>query len=353
MGRGTDILDEALRHQVYLQRVASEVAERVRERVQNLTDQAIQLLDDAAEDLTGLDPDELDAMLAEAQDAQAQAMADALAELMPDLEKLAEHEAAYNAKALSLMTEGVRIKTVKASAAYEAALANPLAATGDLLETFIDDWSKKEVAAVNKLIRKGYAQGWTNEEMKRAVRGTKVAEYSDGLVAGIGWDADAVVRTSIMHVAGTARSELYARNSDVVVGEKFIATLERGTCPICRSLDGKEYAVGEGPIPPVHVCCRCMRIPVLAPEFAYLEEGATRSSEKGPAPASMTYYDWLKTQPAAFQDEALGPTRGQLFRGEGMTADKFNRLNMGRNFAPLTLEEMRRKEPGAFSRAGL
>lgn len=34
---------------------------------------------------------------------------------------------------------------------------------------------------------------------------------------------------------------------------------------------------------------------------------STRASQDGQVPASLSYFDWLKRQPAAFQDEALGP----------------------------------------------
>jgi hypothetical protein len=94
-------------------------------------------------------------------------------------------------------------------------------------------------------------------------------------------------------------------------------------------------------------------VPVLKEQYRYLSEGEERSAENGPVDANLTYYEWLKTQPAAFQDEALGKTRGQLMRDGGLSAERFGRLNLGRDFRPMTLDEMRKKEPAAFKRAGL
>lgn len=43
----------------------------------------------------------------------------------------------------------------------------------------------------------------------------------------------------------------------------------------------------------------------------------------GQVPAETTYQDWLKRQPAAFQDEVLGPARGKLFRSGEETVHSF------------------------------
>ena len=62
-----------------------------------------------------------------------------------------------------------------------------------------------------------------------------------------------------------------------------------------------------------------------------------------------SYNEWLRAQPAAFQDEALGATRGRLFREGRLDIQKFTDP-LGR---PLTLAELARKRPEAFERAGL
>jgi hypothetical protein len=69
--------------------------------------------------------------------------------------------------------------------------------------------------------------------------------------------------------------------------------------------------------------------------------------------ADLSYYDWLKQQPAAFQDKAIGPVRAKLFREGGLSIERFSELQLDRNFAPLTLAQMRALEPLAFERAGV
>lgn len=127
----------------------------------------------------------------------------------------------------------------------------------------------------------------------------------------------------------------------------------------CRSLDGQEFPLGKGPRPPFHINCRTTTVAVLDDRFAVLDEGGTRAArdpETGKVervPAKETYYGWLKKQPESVQDSILGPTRGALLRDGGLSAQRFAELQVGRRFEPLTLGQMRRLEPVAFTRAGL
>lgn len=99
--------------------------------------------------------------------------------------------------------------------------------------------------------------------------------------------------------------------------------------------------------------CRSTTVPVLDDSLDFLDEGASRASQDGPIDANTTYYSWLKRQNAAFQDSAIGPTRGKLLRDGGLTSDEFARLNLNRNFEPLTLAEMEAKAPEVFEMAGV
>jgi len=69
----------------------------------------------------------------------------------------------------------------------------------------------------------------------------------------------------------------------------------------------------------------------------------------------LSYYDWLKTQSDTpeFIVDALGKSRAALFLKGGLSSSEFARLNLGRNFEPLTLAEMRDKDPLAFMKAGI
>lgn len=245
---------------------------------------------------------------------------------------------------------------VTSAAAWQSARVAPVQATGKLLEPFMEGWANSTRDKVVGAVRNGYAQGKTIQQVLNVVRGTKGANYEDGLIGGtVRREMVAMIRTGIQHVAQNARQDLWTENSDVVEKYRWVSTLDSRTTEQCAALDGMEFKVGEGPVPPIHIGCRSTTIPVVSDSL--LSEGATRASKGAEGGAQidgdMTYYEWLKTQPAWFQDDAIGPSRAALLRDGGLSADAFARLSLGRNFEPLTLEEMREKAPQAFRRAGL
>jgi SPP1 gp7 family putative phage head morphogenesis protein len=267
-----------------------------------------------------------------------------------ELEPLAEYSAKLEKSQLEKnISNPPRFAEPTAELAYKRALDNPIQATGEGLLDFVDTWPEADVIRLNKMVRIGWAQGLTNTQMLRKL-------IDEGLER-TARDAAAVMQTAVQHVATQARLEFMEENSDLVEGYEWVSTLDNKTSQQCRSLDGNKYKPGKGPLPPIHIRCRSSIAPTLSKEFDFLDDGATRASSgaKGGAQvdAGLSYYEWLKTQPADFQNVALGPQRAKLFRDGGLSADRFATLNLSKNFEPLTLEEMRRIEPDAFKLAGV
>lgn len=69
----------------------------------------------------------------------------------------------------------------------------------------------------------------------------------------------------------------------------------------------------------------------------------------GQVPSATTYQEWMGRQDAAFQNEVLGVTKAQLFRGGKLTLDDF----VDRAGRELTLDELRRRFPRAFESGGV
>ena len=113
--------------------------------------------------------------------------------------------------------------------------------------------------------------------------------------------------------------------------------------PTCRSLDHTFMPIDKARYPPYHFNCRS--------SFEIVFDGYTkpkqRASEHGVV-KNQSYYEWLKGQSPAYQDEVLGKTRGKLFRDSGMSVEKFKSLQLDKNFKPLTLDQMKKLEPLAF-----
>ncbi len=119
-----------------------------------------------------------------------------------------------------------------------------------------------------------------------------------------------------------------------LLGVMWVATLDSRTCLRCMNLDGRVFAVNVGPRPPLHSSCRCGTTPII------------RGS---PKPTSPRFAEWLARQPSDVQDDALGATRGALYRRGGLAVGDFVN-NRGK---VMTLRALRRKEKDAFARAGV
>lgn len=284
------------------------------------------------------------------------------ADLFERLKAVSEYEASFEVGALNSVIESPDFEAVlpAPTQTWAAVKAAPLSVRdnngGKLLKPFVKDWTKKEREAVTGAIRRGFYEGQTNQQIIQAIRGTRANKYKDGLLAVTNRHAEAIVRTSVQHVASVARFQTWHANDDLVKGYQWVSTLDSRTTSQCRSLDGQVFKLKKGPKPPLHIRCRSTTAPVLDKRFSFLDEGATRSSAgdvKGYVDANQSYYDWLKKQSAKFQDEAIGPARGKLLREGGLTADRFRKLQLDKNLNPLTLDEMRKLEPLAFERAGI
>lgn len=350
--------DLAVRYQVLLERLKQHEVQDFA-KVFNQLDRATRdiLLGLAVEDLGKLTRKELNKVLAELRQTNLDLLTKAVEQFDENLAKIAAHSADFEVQTLRSVTETKRLKIVAIAdaAAYQEAVAQPISATGQLLETFSAEWTKGEVNRLNNVVQRAWGEGWTINQLAQAIRGTKKLNYKDGILATSRRNAEAIGRTAIQHTASSGRIAVWSANRDIVSGYIWVSTLDSRTTQICRSLDRRRFDLGAGPRPPAHINCRSTTIAEVNKDLGldFLDEGATRGSKFGEVDADLSYYDWLKQQPAAFQDEAIGKTRGALFRNGGLSADQFAALNLGRNFQPLTLDEMRKLAPVAFEKAGI
>ncbi len=279
-------------------------------------------------------------------------------EFTATLKALSRHATGLHAEALRLVwpTCAPAMATPTTAASWGATLASPVQAPGQQLEPFTECFTARAIAVIDRAIRVGIVQGVPTADIVRQLRGTKAANYRDGLISGIlKREGDAMVRTAIQHVNIQGQVAVADANKDLVKRYRWLSTLDNRTSQICRSLDGKIFAMGKGPLPPAHVNCRSF-ILLLVDDIDPTQgtKRASKGDEGGQqVDAALTYYDWLKTQPYSFQVDALGASRAALFRKGGLTAQQFAGLNLDKNFQPLTLEQMRKKNPAAFARAGL
>ena len=350
-------IDSSIRNMVLLERLKTGEAQKFAPFLVKIDQSIRERL--SGDELTGFNRARLDKLLKEVDTLLADILGGFTDQLQLDLMDIAQSQASFEAKLLT-NTLPVGISLDAAVPALQtlktAAFKNPLSIKGNgggkLLEPFIKDWSAAEVEKIRGAIRQGWFEGQTNAEIVRQIRGTKALGYSDGILATTDRNAGTVVRTAVQHVASQARNEVAKVNDNFVTGVQLIATLDSKTTPFCRSIDHQVYPVDSGPRPPFHPNCRTSFI-LLTKFSAMFGKGATRASVNGQVPASLSYYEWLKTQPMSFIDLAIGPNRAKLLMNGGLDADKFAALQLGKNFKPITLKMMKELEPEMFVRAGL
>lgn len=215
-------------------------------------------------------------------------------------------------------------------------------------------------------IRQGLVFDETPTQIARRIFGTRALGGTDGTREITRRGAQTLAQTSTSAISNATRQLLYTKNRRIIKREQYTATLDSRTTPICSSLDGQVFPVGEGPIPPIHINCRSIRVPIIdgrrlgtRPSVAATERelrGLTGPARRraldrlvGRVPAATTYQQWLGRQTVGFQDEILGPTRGILFRKGEIDLAGFVDSSGTRH----TLRELYDIDPRRFQRAGV
>lgn len=257
----------------------------------------------------------------------------------------------------------------------------------------LKQWARNIAAAdINRLeaqVRIGMVNGETGDAIARRLVGTVAQKGKNGVTEITRRQSQAITRTAVNAFSNQAKREFYMANADIFKEEMWVSVLDSRTTPICQSLDGQRWRVGEGRYPPAHMMCRSLRVAVISeealgrrPTRAFAEKGllreftkanklpstATRAGLKfgtkgkfdtfsaqrireltGTTPAKVTYQQWLERQSGAFQNDVLGKTKGRLFRKGGLKLDKF----VDRTGNELTLAELASRNAKAFRAAGL
>lgn len=277
----------------------------------------------------------------------AQSVISETAKLEGDISKMSSIYSLLEAESLSRVF-GKKLKIPSRRSVTRAVNESVMFFSGETVGQFTESFVTDQVDQVMRPIRLGYYRGDTNNDILRAIRGTRANNYKDGILEVTRKRADAYVRTMASQYANVGRAQVWKQNSDLVEKYQWISTLDSKTTTVCRSLDLKIFAVDENVYPPAHVRCRSATRAVLPEKYAKLSEGRTRSSESGYV-KDQSYYEWLKGQPDSYQRKVLGETRFQIFNADGMDATKFADLQLNKYFEPLTLNEMKREIPAIFN----
>ncbi len=387
-----EYFDALVRHQIGLLRVAGGVRNRIFEILDATEDDIANKIRRRLAGRTGLntpvDVRRLTSLLKSIRVTRLRSWKEIDALFINELIALAHAEPLFLDGALKTVSAVILETTIPSNA-----LLTTLATTNPFEGKTLRQWSRSmrdgDLRRIREAITIGMVQGESSVAIARRVVGTRVAKGRDGVTQVTRNAAAGIVRTSVNAVSNQAKRAFYEANSDIFKQELYVATLDGRTTPICSSLDGEVFKLAEGPFPPIHFNCRSLRIATidadvmstrpakpftertLVREFSaqrgfpapatraglpFGTKGAYDSYARrrireltGPVPAKQTYQQWLTNQSKLFQDDVLGPTRGQLFRDGGLKLDRF----VNRSGDSLTLSELARLNRRAFVSAGL
>lgn len=190
--------------------------------------------------------------------------------------------------------------------------------------------------------RLGYLNGLTTQQIVKNVLGyrardAEVAHY--GEMQALKNSVMSNTRTALQSYAMETHKMVYEKNEKLFDGYKWIATLDRRTCVICGSKEGRIYKSYEeiGEVPPLHINCRCTILPYIK-DMEEVSEGSTRASMDGQVDSSLTFEKWLEKQSVEVQKDVLGETRYKMFKnGVAMKSFVFdNRI--------LTIKELKQMD---------
>jgi SPP1 gp7 family putative phage head morphogenesis protein len=386
------LLDALVRHQTYLLRYSGYVRNRIRGLLDKSEEDIAALIARRLAAGTGLntpaDVKRLNALLEAIDKLRLGVWSDATTWLEDQMVDLAYQEPIAIANMISTVSPVVVTTTLPAPALLKAiALSRPF--EGRLLRDWADTLASEDLRRIHAAIQVGMVAGESTDAITRRVMGTTVLKGTDGVTELTRRQVQAITRTAVQHVANSARDETMRANADIILAEQFVATLDSRTTPVCRANDGKQFPVGKGPRPPLHIACRSLRVAVLDGEQLG-ERPAKASTTKqllrefteanklpkvtsrddlprgtkgqydafarkrvreltGRVPSVTSYQQWLQQQSRQFQEDTLGVTRAKLFRDGGLTLDKF----VAADGSELTLAQLAVKQADAFRAAGL
>jgi SPP1 gp7 family putative phage head morphogenesis protein len=277
----------------------------------------------------------------------------------------------------------VLIDTVMPAARQLRAIVASKPFEGALLKDWMTAMEYEDLRRIKAAVQVGMIAG---ESMSRVAERVYTA---GGAFFTTQNQVQAITRTAVMHVANNAREDFLEENTELMLGEQFVATLDARTTPVCKANDGKVFPVGKGPRPPLHIACRSIRIAALDGEILgarpakasttrqllreYTDkeslsrvgargdlprgyrtdyDGWARARVRqltGQVPRGETYQTWLKKQTRSFQEDTMGVTKAKLFRDGDLKLDKF----VTADGTELTLSQLARRHRKAFKDAGL
>lgn len=329
----TEAENAAIKRQVYFERVKNARADKVL----SLLDDADKRIAELLRKTKGVETRKRYNEIAKAIEALSKALRERIAEGL-DTEEIIDSELDAQRKFINGYC-GVKTDNFTLPATGQVLTAAEFAPiVGSMTyQSYLDGIRDGLFNAWDSAVRTGYLTGETTQSIVKRVLGSTAgnAKLADaGEIATLRNSVWRNTRTALQSFARVTRDAVYEANADIFSGYKFLATLDKRTCPVCGALDGKIYKrLEDVPKVPLHYNCRCIALAVVK-GFDFSD---TRASMNGKAGGKITYEEWLRAQPPDVQRDVLGTTRYKLCQ-TGAPLDGF--IDNGR---VMTVKELNEK----------
>jgi SPP1 gp7 family putative phage head morphogenesis protein len=341
-----DILNEAIKHQIEVQQMIRTLNEEYQSTLDDADSQIIDELDNYATDIASGNTNSLHiglllgAILVANRDAHSEMNSDFRSQVSDFLQYEADFQANLIRESLPFDAD---ISVPDADVLENNFFDTPI--LGRDFDQWLDDFESSRYSRDEMAIKRGMVGGEDAEEIAGDLEDSVFPIGERQLVN--------LTRTLFNSAANSARRDVVDENPDIAGAVQWHATLDEVTCAICADLDGQVFdSEDEAPEEmPAHPSCRCFFVPVVQSATKmgvhHLLSPEHRSRLRGQPSQKMRYDAWLRKQNAATQDEALGPSRGRLFRLGKLPVTKFTDSRHRR----LTLSELKSRNPAAFRKA--
>lgn len=271
-----------------------------------------------------------------------------------DNKEVGQHQAAFDAKTLESVTTGYEAAIPSAAAVNKAAITTPINVGDNKFSTYnryVATYWQNYTKAINDTVSAGFIGGGTNREIANSILekitlGNDASDLSRAKRA-----AKTMARTGTNHYSTQATVAFVDKNEEVLIGFRFLATLDGRTSRECSANDQLVFKQGESmPTPPLHPNCRSRLVYEVDGRFTYDDSASTRPSnftdaegDRNPKRVSSkkTYYESLKGMSAKDRNSILGSTLGPAL--SKMDADTFAKSLIDSTFNPLSIKDMKSK----------
>lgn len=317
------LIDASTRHQIMLQRLSGGSFNKLKPLLEKLQKDIRARL---TENPTDFQMHRLTALMQDIQSLFDAANSEVSRQLNLDLNEFIPYETDFQYRML-----GNAVTTELTLPAIEQVVAAATTAKAELISggvtkrltisEMVETLGAKPATIENK-IRAGIIEGKSVDQMVRDIM--RVANQAHKR------DVRTVVRTAFNLAGSEARRAVNVANSDVLIGERLVVTLDSRTSATCYGLSVKAiiYKIGEGPQPPLHYGCRSLRVGVVDPRYAVPGikglKSARGDSGVEKIDTDITFDQFLKNQSVAFQKEFFYKFSGGHYKYDAWKAGKIN-----------------------------